>query len=269
MKRTYLLSTAPLWIVTALGPGAGAAVGTATSAQQPPAAQATPTPRAAAPIDMTGYWVSVVTEDWRFRMLTPPKGDYASVPISAAGRKAADAWDPSKAAADGCKAYGAAAVMRQPGRLHVTWDNDSTLKIETDAGQQTRLLRFDKSQKPGIERTWQGQSVAEWEFGPGRGGGAGAGRGQGPPPVGSLKVVTTTLRAGYLRKNGVPYSEAAVVTEYFDRFAVDGTEWLTVLTNVDDAQYLNQPFITSTHFKREPDGTKWMPMPCEIGASAR
>ena len=99
-----------------------------------------PTPRAAAPVDLTGYWVSVVTEDWRFRMVTPPKGDYASVPLNAEARRVADAWDPSK---DGvCDAYGAAAIMRMPGRLHITWDDDNTLKIETDAGQQTRLLRF-------------------------------------------------------------------------------------------------------------------------------
>ena len=81
--------------------------------------------------------------------------------------------------------------------------------------------------------------------------------------MGSLKVVTTNLRAGYLRRNGVPYSEDASVTEYFDRLTAYGTDWLTVLTIVDDPRYLNQPFITSTHFKREPDASKWAPAPCE------
>src|SRR6266705_3624887 len=77
-------------------------------------------PRAAAPIDVTGYWVSAVTEDWRWRMLTPPKGDYSSVPLNDEGRKAADGWDPAKDEASGnaCKAYGGAAIMRVPGRLH-------------------------------------------------------------------------------------------------------------------------------------------------------
>jgi hypothetical protein len=212
------------------------------------------TPRVAAPIDLTGYWVSVVTEDWRWRMLTPPRGDYASVPLSAEGRRVADTWDPSKAPSDGCKAYGAAALMRMPGRLHITWDNDATLKIETDAGAQTRSLHFDKTLKAGGERTWQGQSVAEWEFAGPRG---------AAPRAGSLKAVTTNLRAGYLRKNGVPYSENAVVTEYFDRFTSDGSEWLTLISVVDDPKYLTQQFVTSTHFKREPDGTKWMPSACE------
>src|SRR6516165_6143115 len=50
--------------------------------------------RAAAPIDLTGYWVSVVTEDWLYRMVTPAKGDYTSVPLNESGKKAADAWDP-------------------------------------------------------------------------------------------------------------------------------------------------------------------------------
>ena len=63
-------------------------------AAQPP--QLPPTPRAAAPIDVTGYWVSIVNEDWRWRMVTPPKGDYASVPLNDAGRKLADTWDTSK-----------------------------------------------------------------------------------------------------------------------------------------------------------------------------
>src|SRR5437763_430062 len=107
------------------------------------AAQA-PTPRGASPIDLTGNWVSIVTEDWRFRMVTPPKGDYASVPLNAAARAVADKWDPAKDEADGnaCKSYGAANIMRTPGRLRISWENDTTLKIETDAGQQTRLLHL-------------------------------------------------------------------------------------------------------------------------------
>ena len=110
--------------------------------------QVPPTPRAAAPIDLTGNWVSVVTEDWRWRMLMPRKGDYSSVPLSAEGRKVADTWQPANLASDGCKAYGAAAIMRVPGRLHIAWENDATLRIDTDAGQQTRLLHFDKSPGP-------------------------------------------------------------------------------------------------------------------------
>ena len=152
--------------------------------------------------------------------------------------------------------------MRVPGRLRISWENDTTLKIETDAGQQTRLLNFDHSEKPQAPRpTWQGYSAADWQRIP-QPGGLGVSLQTAPGRVGSLKVVTTNLRAGYLRRNGVPYSEAAVVTEYLDRLTAYDSDWLVVLTVVEDPTYLNQPFLTSTHFKREPDGSKWMPTPC-------
>jgi hypothetical protein len=232
-------------------------------AQTPPPARPTPqTPKEAAPLDITGNWVAVVTEDWRWRMLVPKKGDYSSVPLSPEGRKVADTWEPANLSTDGCKPYGAAAIMRVPGRLQITWENDTTLRIDTDAGQQTRLLRFDKSQKPGPERSWQGYSAAEWERIT-QPGGLGVSLAQGPGRPGALKVLTTNLKAGYLRRNGVPYSEDTVVNEYFDRLSAYGTDWMTVFTIVEDPHYLNQPFITSTHFKREPDRSKWMPTPCE------
>src|SRR5438105_140806 len=78
-----------------------------------PAAQ---TARALAPDDLTGYWVSIVTEMWRYRMLVPDKGDYVKVPLNPEGRKVADAWDPVKDQASGneCKSYGAAAILQVP-----------------------------------------------------------------------------------------------------------------------------------------------------------
>jgi hypothetical protein len=224
-----------------------------------------PTPRAAAPIDLTGYWVSVVNEDYRWRMITPPKGDYASLPLTDEGRKVADSWDPSQ---DGrCEAYGVGGLMRLPTRLNVTWESDTVLRIETDAGQQTRRLVFDAARPAPVTRTLQGFSRAEWQRAVPAGRGGRGGRG-GPPPTGpapgsSLKVMTTQFRAGWLRRNGVPYSETAAITEYFDRFAApDGAEWLVVTTIVNDPKYLNQEFVTSSHFKKEPDGSKWSPSPC-------
>ena len=219
-------------------------------------------PRDVAQVDITGNWVPLITEDWRWRMITPPKGNYASIPLNDAGKKATDAWDLAKdeAAGEQCKAYGAAAIMRMPVRVRISWADDSTLKIETDGGQQTRLFNFDKTKQPAGPRTLQGFSSAEWTRPP-------AGRGRGgtvpPPPSGALKVVTKNLRPGYLRKNGVPYSENAIVTEYYDRLSAYGIEYLTVTTIVEDPAYLTQPFFTSTEFKREPDGSKWSPSPCK------
>ena len=222
------------------------------------------TGNAAAPVDLTGYWVSVVTEDWRWRMVTPLKGDAASIPINAEGRKIVDAWDPAKDEAAGlqCKAYGAPAIMRVPGRLHITWQNDNTLKVETDAGTQTRLFHFGGQAPARLEPSWQGYSAARWKSGESPGGGLGLARRAGTQSR-TLEVVTTDLSAGYLRKNGVPYSDKTILTEYYDRFAEsNGDDWFTVTTIVTDQQYLGSPFVTTTDFKRQKDAAGWNPRPC-------
>jgi hypothetical protein len=214
-----------------------------------------------APEDLTGYWVSVVTEDWRFRMVTPAKGDYASVPLSQEGRRVANTWDPDKdiAAGEQCKSYGAPGLMRVPGRLHITWEDDKTLKVETDAGKQTRIFHFGAEALENEKPSLQGYSVASWDGPP-----PGRGAARGPMRAGSLKVVTTHLLPGYLRKNGVPYSANTVLTEYYSRTnETDGSSWLFITTIVDDPMYLAQRFITSTNFKIEANGGKWMPMACE------
>jgi hypothetical protein len=240
---------------------------------QAPAAPATP--KAASVFDPTGYWVPLITEDWRFRMVTPPKGDYASVPLNNEGRRVADTWDLAKddAAGNQCKAYGVGNITRMPGRLHITWENDTTLKFEYDAGQQTRLLHFGPAQPAAGEKTWQGNSVAEWDLPTGRAGAGNAAGAQGAQGritmtgrPGAIKVVTTGMREGYLRKNGVPYSDSAVITEYIDRLGPepDGAVYLLIRTMVDDPKYLQQPFVTSTHFRLEADGSKWSPSPCKI-----
>ena len=225
--------------------------------------------RKMAPIDFTGYWVSIVTEDWRWRMITPDKGDYASVPLNSEGKRVADMWDPAKdeAAGEQCKSYGAPAIMRVPGRLHISWENDNTLRVETDAGKQTRLFHFGSSPPESVPQ-WQGYSVARWEglrqggfFGVGSFGAAPGSA--GPAPEGYLKVVTTDLRPGYLRKNGVPYSANTKLEEYFDSFkAPNGDQWLVVTTIVTDPKYLSEPFITSSHFKKLADASGWNPSPC-------
>ena len=216
-------------------------------------------PRDGAAIDLTGYWVSVVSEDWKFRMVTPRKGVYDSLTLNAEGRRVGDTWDPAKdeAAGEQCRAYGAANIMRMPGRLHITWQDDNTLKIETDAGTQTRLLHFPSTSSGQAasegEPSWQGHSVAEWELGPGR----------GTTRSGNLKVVTTNLKPGYVRKNGAPYSAKTTVTEYFDRNTMpNGDAWFTVTTKVEDPVYARGPYLTTTDFKKLPDATGWNPTPC-------
>ena len=221
-------------------------------------AQPAPSPRAAAPIDLAGYWVAIVSEDWRWRMGVGLKGDFGYLPLNAEGRRVGNAWDPAQdaAAGDQCKAYGAAAIMRVPARLHITWENDATLKIDIDNGTQTRRLNFGGSVPPDFQPTWQGYSVANWEV---RGG---CGRQAAPPRSGELKVVTTKMRPGYYFRHGIPYSENAVLTEYFARLSDQGADYLAVTTLVEDSRYLAQPFIRTLQFRREPDGAKWKPTPC-------
>ena len=234
-----------LAVLMALPAGASAQRGNA----QPPA-----TARAAAPVDLTGYWVAEITEDWRWRMVTPAKGDYQSIPITPAAQKVADAWDPAKdeAAGEPCRSYGAPGLMRAPTRLHITWLDESTLRVETDHGMQTRLLHFANWKSPGDAPTLQGESLARWQTPAGRGA-----RG------GTLVVGTTRLRPGYLRKNGIPYSAQTAMTEYWD--LIDdppGEQRILLLLVVEDPVYLQQPWIVPVHFKKESDGAKWDPTPC-------
>ena len=212
------------------------------------------TAKAAALIDLTGYWVSVVTEDWRYRMVTPARGDYQGVPMTPAARAIADAWDPAKEEASGdlCKSYGAPALLRVPGRLHITWQDDQTLRMDADAGKQTRVFHFGDWKAPAGPRTIQGDSVAEWQAGGGRG-----------ATDGTLQVTTSNLKAGFLRKNGVPYSDNASLKEYYEVITQpDGSPLLVVTIVTTDPEYLRQPFVISSHFKKEPGDAKWSPTAC-------
>jgi len=211
------------------------------------------TAKAAAAIDLTGYWVSIITEDWRYRMVTPAKGDYQGVPMTPDARKIADTWDPAKEEASGelCKSYGAPAILRVPGRLHLTWTDDQTLRMETDAGKQTRIFHFGGWKAPAGPHTLQGDSVAEWEAG---------GRGA---TDGAMKVTTTNLKAGFLRKNGVPYSENTTVTEYYELIKMpDGSPLMVVTISTTDPTYLRQPFVITSQFKKEQSDAKWHPTEC-------
>ena len=218
---------------------------------------APPTPKAAAPIDITGYWVALVTEDWRYRMMVPAKGDFSSIPLNAEGRRVANLWDPAKdeAAGNQCAPVGVGGVTRMAGRLHITWRDDNTLQVEADTGTQTRLFRFGGSAATG-EATWQGDNLAQWLYA-GPGGRAANKRG------GSLKVVSTHFKPGYIQRNGVPYSANAAITEHYDLLPEeDQTQYLIVTTLIDDPTYLARPHQRSTHFRKQADATGWDPTTC-------
>ena len=209
------------------------------------------TPKEAAPIDLTGYWVSIVSEDWRFRMVTPPKGDY---PDFLAQRRPAprlaNEWDAAKdeAGKDHCKAYGAPNIMRVPGRFHITWADDRTLKIETDAGtaDPAAAIRRARRERAAAPPSRQGTSVAQWERN-------------------ALRVDTTNLLPGYLQSNGVPFSANLTMVEYFDVIKEPGGEvWLIDDAVITDPTYLVRSVKRSTHLRKQADAAGWDPQPCIV-----
>jgi len=254
--------------------GLGLLAAAAVWAQPPPhrAGAAATHPMSAqqqAPVDLTGSWGSIVTQDWLYRMVVPQRGQYADIPINLRARQFADAWIRSadEAAGKQCEAYGAAAIMRIPEHLRVSWQDPQTLKVQTDAGMQTRLLRFDPT--PGQMHTapsLQGNSVAKWMpylEGPGF---VGAAPRRGVHAhYGWLQVSTTEMTAGLLRKNGVPYSAQTRMSE---NWVVNGdpekTAWLTVTTTLDDPVYLQVPYVLNSIFQKEPAGAQWDPSPCSL-----
>jgi len=251
VRRLALLA-----IVALVLPGVALAQGRGGARAGGPAGP--PTAKAIAPEDLTGTYVAVVTEHWHLRMLVPPQGEFAMLPLNPEARRVAGLWDPAKEPPGDqqCKSYGAAAIMRVPSRIDIRWADDNTLKMDIDSGTQSRLLRFNAPPPATVMPSWQGYSVATWEGVGGRGG-------PGDSTVGHLKVVTTKMKPGYLRKNGVPYSQNAVLEEHYDHFTEpDNTTWLVVTTIVTDPMYLTGPYVTTNHFKKVPDRQGWDPTPC-------
>lgn len=235
---------------------------------QPPGPPDTRTPRERALIDITGQWVAVVNEDWRWRMITPPVGDTASLPVNQRARDAAQAWDLERDRADGalCKAFAGPGLMRQPTRIRIDWEDDDTLKLEFDAGRQVR--RFEFTPQPTGERSLQGYSEAQWVRQTQSRGVFGA---RAPAEGGSLVVRTTQLAGGYLRPNGVPFSERATMKEFFNTFTLPGEAgtWLVVTAVIADPEYLTAELILSTQFRKEPSRDGWSPRPCDIAPPLR
>jgi len=240
-----------------------------------------PTAKASAPIDLTGYWTPVITEDWSVRMLDEPANAHRGrIPYTPAGVQLAAKWDPAKDEAEGnqCKSYGAPGIMRQPTHLHITWQDDNTLKLEADFGTQTRLFHFvppafagrldyvsgqyapaetPKVAAPaGTESSWQGYSAAYWSV---------EGGNQVTEKSGDLTAVTTHLKPGYYWRNGMPYSGDAVLTEHFRVMELpDTSKWIILVQIVEDPEYLNQRFVVNYQFKKLPDASKWNPTPCSV-----
>jgi hypothetical protein len=235
---------------------------------------APPTAKASAPIDLTGMWTSVVTEDWHLRMVTAPKGDFGvgapgavvlpgggafglgpnpsdggNFPYKAVGAQAAMKWDPAKDEAEGnqCKAYGAPGIMRLPGHFRISWQDDNTLKLEADYGTQTRLFHFVPGPQGGQINFQSGAYVPPVmpKMDPPAGVEASwqgysvaqwtiMGGARNYERGGSAKVITTHLKPGYYLKNGMPYTANAVLTEHFRTLKLPDNSEWIVLVQIVD-----------------------------------
>jgi hypothetical protein len=242
------------------------AAATPSAVAQPP--PDTRTPRERALFDITGQWVAVVNEDWRWRMLTPPVGDTASLPLNERGRAAAAAWALERDRAEGalCRAFAGPGLMRQPTRIRIDWEDGDTLRLEFDAGRQVR--RFEFAPRAPAEPSLQGYSEAQW-FRQTQSRGVFGGR--TPAEGGSLVVRTAQLTGGYLRPNGVPFSARATVKEFFNTFTLPGDSgtWLVVTMVVSDPELLTTELVLSSQFKKEGGRAGWDPRPCEIAPPLR
>lgn len=251
---------------------------------QPPGSRGTaaapPSARDQAPWDPSGYWVSLITQNWRWRMVVVGPGDYIGIPINAAAKKIADTFDRAAAEAAGkqCEAHGGGIVMDLPERIHISWPDANDLRVDTDTAMQTRLLHFvsarmagragaqaaSPSQPAEIQPSLQGYSVARWVL-PGGGQRFGASGGAPHSHYGSIQVTTDHMLPGLLRTNGIPYSADAKKTEWWDlRQESAGEQWLVISTTLVDPQYLTRPYVYDPIFQKEADGAKWDPTPCSL-----
>tara|TARA_R110000824_G_scaffold336_1_gene1691 strand:- start:112504 stop:113289 length:786 start_codon:yes stop_codon:yes gene_type:complete len=250
--NTLVLVILSLFSVSAFAQRGGAPAGPPPSAQQ------------AAAFDMTGYWVSVVTEDWRWRMLVAEPGDVENgIPLSPAGRALAEAWRPDDNELESCLVFGGAGIMRYPGRLHISWEDEETLRVDFSAGEQSRLLHFNAAaDSTAMTPSLQGYTTANWykerqTRGLGFGGPVRSFEG------GNLRSVTRNLRPAFLQRNGIPYSDQTSIEDSYKVIdAPNGDRWLIITSVVTDPVNLQQKWITSTNFKYEENGDNWDPIAC-------
>jgi hypothetical protein len=223
--------------------------------------------RDAAPVDLTGTWVSLVTEDWIERMSpdSPASGTGGGFGFGR-GRGAADAGT-QITSDDPCAAYGAGAIMRVPGRVKIRWEDDSTLLFEYDAGSQRRIIHFSDDAPAQADTSLQGWSTASWQAGAG-----GGNRGRGGPPAslqsgaaarwGSLKIVTTDLSPGYLITSRSWYGVNAMLTELIRIHSDFGQPYFTVTAIIEENGTVTS--TTSSTFKKESGASGFDAGKCEI-----
>jgi hypothetical protein len=203
---------------------------------------------ALAHVDLAGMWGQRFHEDLPERGAGPEIGDYAGLPINDAARMRADTWDAAKWTVPErqCEPHPADYAPRGPANLRI---GSAVDPISQDViawhltimwGLTHRTIWMDGRPRPSAraQHSWQGFSNGEWEGD-------------------MLKVTTTHLKEGWLRRNGVPRSEQATLIEYFIRHE----DYLTVVSVVDDPVYLTEPFVRTSNWVVDP-GLQLSPFSC-------
>lgn len=195
---------------------------------------------AAAQLDLTGEWAPIYHENGPERLPGPELGDYTELPLNEAGRLAADSWDADRISVVQeyqCRPHGSDYALRGLGNQRVTRDIDPAtqrvvaFRTHMLAWDSDRVIWMDGRPHPPeyAPHSWQGFSTGVWEGN-------------------TLTVTTTHLKTNYLRRNGVPRSDKAVVTEHWSRH---GT-YLTVVTVINDPVYLTEPLVRSDNWNLDP-----------------
>jgi hypothetical protein len=200
-------------------------------------------------MDFSGEWAPRIYEDQPERVAGPELGDYLGLPITDAGRMRADTWNAAIQTLPEwqCRPHSADYIWRGPSNLRISKEVDPvTRQITAFHAEWLRsvdniyYLDGRPHPSPNAPHTWGGFSTAKW--------------------TGNILTITVThLKEGYVRRNGVPRSDLATVTEHWIRHG----KWLTVATIVNDPVYLSEPFIRTTDY--ELDERQLVPSyPCDV-----
>jgi hypothetical protein len=205
-------------------------------------------------IDLSGEWNNIAFEDQADRRNGPELGDYTGFPLNDAARLRADSWMASIWSLPEwqCRPHPADYITVGPSTLHI-WKELTPLTRQVVAWHmewlrsKERVIYMDGRPHPSPDalHTWGGFSTGKWEGN-------------------TLTITTTHLKEGYLRRNGVPRSDLATMTEHLVRHA-DYLEWVTI---INDPVYLTQPFIRTTEYSVNLRG-ELEPNPCsaeDVGA---
>lgn len=198
--------------------------------------------------DLAGMWAQRFHEELPERGEGPEIGDYTGLPVNDAARLRADSWDASKWTVPErqCEPHPADYAPRGPANLRigrtvdpvsqevVSWD----VTVMWSLQQRTIFMDGRSHPSPNAQHSWQGFSTGEWDGD-------------------MLKVTTTHLKEGWVRRNGLPRSDKATLTEYFIR----NQDYLTLVTIVDDPVYLTEPLVRTSDWVLDP-GMRIGPFSC-------